>query len=236
MGRTKTVSDDAVLDATSRVLLRRGPHDLTLADVAREAGIHASTILQRHGTKRALIVAFARRSAERAAAAFPLAEGAGAVATRGRSRGASGVRRIPALRASLLALTRGMRTRTGLANSLALLVEDVRDEELRMHARVHADRTEDALTAHLGAAARRGEIAAPASPRALARLLQAAFNGAIVQWALRGTGTLDAWVGKVIDTFVETVSPPVRGARKTKGKARAKAKAKAKARAKAKKR
>lgn len=188
MGRAKTTSDDAVLDATERVLLRRGPHDFTLVEIAREAGIAAPTILQRFGTKRALVVAFARRSAERAAAPFARSQGPEADP-------------LATLRAALRALTRGMRSRKGLANSLALLLEDIRDEELRAAAREHADRTEDALTEHIASAIARGEIRGEPSARELARLLQAAFNGAIIQWALHGKGKLDAWVDRTVDTF-----------------------------------
>ena len=38
--------------ATMRVMQRRSPVDLTLADVAREAGVVPATLIQRFGTKR----------------------------------------------------------------------------------------------------------------------------------------------------------------------------------------
>src|SRR5580692_9643024 len=43
--------------ATMRVMQRRSPVDLTLADVAKEAGVVPATLIQRFGTKRGLLLA-----------------------------------------------------------------------------------------------------------------------------------------------------------------------------------
>ena len=59
MPRRKLISDEAVLDATERVLLERGPHAFTLVDVSKRAGIAPATLIQRFGTKRGLMRAFA---------------------------------------------------------------------------------------------------------------------------------------------------------------------------------
>ena len=49
--------------ATHRAVTRLGPN-LTLADVAREAGVSAATLVQRFGSKRGLLLAFASLAAE----------------------------------------------------------------------------------------------------------------------------------------------------------------------------
>ena len=54
-GRPRTHSDDALLDATFRAVGAVGPARLTLADVAREAGVAPATLVQRFGSKRALL-------------------------------------------------------------------------------------------------------------------------------------------------------------------------------------
>src|SRR5260370_2068683 len=45
---------------TVRVMQRRSPVDLTLADVAKEAGVVPATLIQRFGTKRSLLLAACR--------------------------------------------------------------------------------------------------------------------------------------------------------------------------------
>ncbi len=56
MPRSKGVSDEAVLAAAIRVMLRTGPGGFTLAQAGREAGVSAATLLQRFGDKQTLVV------------------------------------------------------------------------------------------------------------------------------------------------------------------------------------
>src|SRR5260370_8656461 len=58
--RPRQTSDEAILMATMRVMQRRSPVDLTLADVAKEAGVVPATLIQRFGTKRSLLLAACR--------------------------------------------------------------------------------------------------------------------------------------------------------------------------------
>src|SRR5258708_20280084 len=58
--RPRQISDEAILMATMRVMQRRSPVDLTLADVAKEAGVVPATLIQRFGTKRSLLLAACR--------------------------------------------------------------------------------------------------------------------------------------------------------------------------------
>ena len=46
--------------ATMRVMQHHSPVDLTLADVAKEAGVVPATLIQRFGTKRGLLLAACR--------------------------------------------------------------------------------------------------------------------------------------------------------------------------------
>src|ERR1700738_5657654 len=55
--RPRETSDQEILAAAAPVLQRRGPLELTLADVAKEAGVVPATIIQRFGTKRQLLLA-----------------------------------------------------------------------------------------------------------------------------------------------------------------------------------
>src|SRR6267378_8251977 len=58
MPRPKATSDADLLNAAHRVVMRLGPN-LTLADVAKEAGVSAATLVQRFGSKRGLLLALA---------------------------------------------------------------------------------------------------------------------------------------------------------------------------------
>src|ERR1700730_6513300 len=58
--RPRETSDEQILAATARVMQRRSPTQLTLADVAKEAGVVPATLIQRFGTKRGLLLALCR--------------------------------------------------------------------------------------------------------------------------------------------------------------------------------
>src|SRR5207253_320127 len=55
--RPRQTSDQQILAATMRVMQRLSPTQLTLAEVAREAGVVPATLIQRFGTKRGLLLA-----------------------------------------------------------------------------------------------------------------------------------------------------------------------------------
>ena len=61
--RPRKVSDDDVLAATHRAMARLGPGELTLAQIATEAGVTAGALAQRFGSKRALLLTLAERAA-----------------------------------------------------------------------------------------------------------------------------------------------------------------------------
>ena len=68
--RPKKATDDEIFTATTRVMLRLGPHEVTLADIAAEAGLTASALVQRFGSKRALLLALSERYAHGTAELF----------------------------------------------------------------------------------------------------------------------------------------------------------------------
>jgi AcrR family transcriptional regulator len=191
MPRPKSKPDADVLAAAGRVFLRLGPGRATLADVAAEAGLSPATLVQRFGGKRALLVAFAARAAERAAEPFAAAR-------------AEHTSPLDALRAAIQRASRDATPRHRLISSMALLLEDLRDRDLRAAAALHARRTEEAIGALLDAAVEEGELAAASAAQTvrLARLIQAAWNGALVQWALRGQGTLARALDEILDAIL----------------------------------
>jgi AcrR family transcriptional regulator len=126
MARPRTRTDAEVLTAALRAVAAHGVARLTLADVAREAGLAPSTLAERFGSKRALLLAAARH----AAAEVRLPEGDVVDA--------------------LVALAAGVGDRRAFAHQLALLELDVSDAEFGAAAAVHAARVQAQLAARLG--------------------------------------------------------------------------------------
>jgi AcrR family transcriptional regulator len=60
MARPKSKSDEEVMAATMRAVSAHGVSALTLAHVAKEAGLSPSTLVERYGSKRALLLEAAR--------------------------------------------------------------------------------------------------------------------------------------------------------------------------------
>ena len=56
MPRPRKVSDQQVFAATYRAMTRLGPRELTLSAIAEEAGVTAGALVQRFGSKRALLL------------------------------------------------------------------------------------------------------------------------------------------------------------------------------------
>lgn len=185
MPRFKTASDLEIVHATNRVLQRRGPAQLTLAAIAAEAGLAPATLLQRFGSKQRLLAAAAQASCANADAPFTAAR-----AKHGRA--------LDALRAGLLASVSG--SRAAIANGIASELAQ-RDESTRVAATTRAMQVERAIRGLLEAAMRQRDLPKqPAAP--LARLLYAAYRGAVLDWALTGSGTARAHVTRVLAPLV----------------------------------
>jgi AcrR family transcriptional regulator len=117
MPRARTVPDDAVLAAAARVVRRSGPAGFTLAAVGEEAGLSAATLVQRYGSKRALLLAVAETGLDAIGSAFATGD----------------------VVDGFVALAGGVTTPEAMANSLAFLHLDLVDDEFRAIAQRHWD-------------------------------------------------------------------------------------------------
>src|SRR6185503_17325442 len=61
--RRRKAEDGNVFAALVRVMQRRGPAELTLREIAAEAGVTAGALIQRFGSKRTMMLAHARHAA-----------------------------------------------------------------------------------------------------------------------------------------------------------------------------
>ncbi|RJL32704.1 TetR/AcrR family transcriptional regulator [Bailinhaonella thermotolerans] len=177
MPRPRTTSDEEILEATGRALNQVGVGRLTLAVVAREAGLAPATLVQRFGSKRGLLLAFERYATGEARTPFIEAR-AGHPAP------------LDALQAALAALASGVRTPEELANSMSVLQLDLTDPEHRELALIHTRATQEEIAGLLADAVAAGDLVPGTDPARLARAVHVAYNGAHILWALSGEGEL----------------------------------------------
>src|SRR6187402_2949159 len=59
--RPRKVTDDEIYMAAQRAMSRLGPGELTLADIAKEAGVTAGLLVQRFGSKRDLLLSLSQQ-------------------------------------------------------------------------------------------------------------------------------------------------------------------------------
>ncbi len=184
MPRSKKIADEPVLDAALQLLIKRGPHRLTLRAVGQAVGLSPSTLTQRFGSKRALLEAALGRATAQL-------EG---------SVGAMGHSDDP--RADLLAwmaeLSRVNQTREQIAGNLALLIDDLTDERRRAMTQRHMAVIRQGIETQLIA------LGSP-EPSLHVDMLEAQWHGLMIQWALHGEGSIEPWItdglGRLLDAL-----------------------------------
>lgn len=187
------MSDEEILAATARTIFRIGPTRLTLSAVAADAGLSPSSLVQRFGSKRGLMLAFSRSAAHGLAERF----------TADRAAHASP---LAALRASLIEMTAGITTAPTLANHLAFLALELGDPELRRETRKHATSMLAQIRVLLAEAIEAGELA-DADPERLAETIYVTYNGALISWAILRKGSLSSWLGSALDSALSAYAP-----------------------------
>jgi len=184
--RPRTVSDEEILAATARTIGRVGPLRLTLAHVAREVGLSPATLIQRFGSKRQLLLSFARQGSGGDEQAFLDGLRAG------------GKSALETARAFLLCFAGLAQSPKEMANHLAFLQIDLTDPAFhRITSRLFRSQHQ-ALAGLLAEAQAEGELG-PADARALARLLLAVVNGSLLTWAVYRDGPAEAWLARDVD-------------------------------------
>jgi AcrR family transcriptional regulator len=186
--RTRTASDDDIIDAAIRAIGHTGPARLTLAAVAAEVGLSPATLLQRFGSKRGLLLAVARRASRDNAAAFDAAR-------------AANPSPLGALIDVVLASTRWFESPETLANHLAFLQMDLTDPEFLELAATASTAFRDGIRALLDDAVQAEEVA-PCDTTRLAGAIDATHGGSTLAWAIHRTGSLADWVRRDVETLL----------------------------------
>ena len=167
--------------ALVRVMHRRGPAELTLREIAAEAGVTAGALVQRFGSKRAMLLAHARHAAATGdvGVAVPQPPGLSPL---------EALRSVTAVHAQLASSPRAA------LRNLAYLHSDLVDPVLHRHllrmsraARVHYEKLVfDAVTA--------GALRADTNVQALSRSIEVTLGGSFLNWTLYREGFAADWL------------------------------------------
>jgi AcrR family transcriptional regulator len=169
--RRKLVSDEEILERALPVMAAAGPGGFTLADLAKAVGVGPATLFQRFGDKQTLIErAFALDNQRFVQWLEALPNGVGVE---------------PVIQIYVEA-TKVFGDNPSLSDHLLWLREDIRDPMLNRLARQRFKLFRAVIVMRLPRL--------PIPPGRAARLLDAQYHGAVVQWALEPRGTLTDFV------------------------------------------
>ncbi len=188
--RRRKVTDDAIFAAARRAMTRRGPHELTLAHIGAEAGVSPGRLVQRFGSKRALLLALAGRFAGSAGTVF-------------NGLRAAHRRPLAALRAYAMCMADLASTPDALSRNLAYLQIDLTDPEFRAHLQANARGTRLEIESLLQAAVLEGVLRRDADPPRLARTVEAVISGSLMTWACYRKGAAAAWIRRDLDAVLQ---------------------------------
>lgn len=184
--RPRKASDEEVFAATQRAMQRLSPTQLTLAEIAAEAGLTAGALVQRFGSKRGLMLAMMSGMADwprqffgqlRAEHASPLA----------------------ALYAYADCFAQMGETPATLAHHLSYLQLDLTDPDFFAHTSAQARATRAEMRELLDAAVAAGELAPGVDTAALARAVEVTVAGSLMTWAFYRDKPLTVWMRDELD-------------------------------------
>ncbi|MGQ2904291.1 MAG: TetR/AcrR family transcriptional regulator [Neoaquamicrobium sediminum] len=184
MPRPKLHSDDEILETAQAVLLRKGPSDFTLSDVAVAVGLSRAALIQRFGDKATLHALVMERMTQDVRDYFVQAPS---------ERG------LGPLWFMLKDLIAGMGTGEGSEAYLLLLWGDVRDPALRVLANERNELVRGAIEMRLPAG--------PHEPFKTSLLIQAVIQGSCMQWMVARDGDLASFMTQSTANVLSVLYP-----------------------------
>ena len=175
--------------AAHRASNRLAPSELTLAEIAAEAGVTAGALAQRFGSKRELLLQLAR------AAAGSTDDFIGQLKAAHRSP-------LAAVRAYAQCMAQLAQSPAALARNLAYLQIDLADPDFREQLAVQARATRAGLSDLLASAVAAGELKRGTDVAALARTVEAIVSGSMMTWAFYAEGAADRWIRDDVDAVL----------------------------------
>ena len=183
--RPRKASDEEVFAAAYRAMNRLGPGDLTLADIAEEAGVTASALVQRFGSKRDLMLLLSGQ----------VAGGTGHLFAGLRAANRSPLATLYAYAECMAGLGP---TPAALARNLSWLLVDLTDPDFKRNVQAQTRSTEREIRKLIEEAFKAGELRQVDGRRvnytALARVVSAQISGSLMSWAFYEEGTAASWI------------------------------------------
>ena len=189
MPRPKAISDEAVLASVMRLVQRIGPENFTLAAAGQASGLSPSTLVQRYGSKRELLLAADRHAVERWVGGMDEA-----------TDGSALDRLVAGIVQSIDADT----TATEMANSVSLLQIGLADDEFHASTKVGATRLHVKIVERLSEAESGGELRRGVELDALAEMIEVTYHGGMIHWAIHSDGLL---VSSLKEKFLHLLQP-----------------------------
>ncbi len=179
--RPRKVSDDEIFTAAYQVMQRLGPAELTLAQIADEAGVTAGLLVQRFGSKRDLLLRLAEQ----------FSSGTGEMFAQLRRAHRSP---LATLRAYSDCMAGMAETPATLIRNLSYLQIDLGDPDFRVHLAKSARATREELQKLIREAVDAKELVPSTNPKQLARTIEAVIGGSMLSWAHYQEGTSAKWL------------------------------------------
>lgn len=192
--RPRKVTDQQLFAAAHAVMSKVGPRELTLAAIAKQAGVTAAVLVQRFGSKRALLLALSEEAAKGANEFFA------ALAKQHASP-------LAALYAYADCVSGMAVSPVALARNLAHLQIDLTDPDFRRHLVKQARATRVGLRRLVVAAAEARELAGNVQPTQLARTIEATLSGSLLTWAFYQKGTAAQWIRADLEAVLAPYLP-----------------------------
>jgi AcrR family transcriptional regulator len=187
MPRPRETSNEQILAATARVMQRLSPAQLTLADIAKEAGVVPATLIQRFGTKRGLLLAMC-------------GTGPGAIPQQFTAARAKYESPLKALLGLYSDGTSFAPTPEAMANGLAWLQNDLTDSDFHAITLEQFQTIRNETKKLLDEAVAARELN-PCNTTQLARLIQHTNGGAMLAWAVYRQGSVASWVRRELEAL-----------------------------------
>jgi AcrR family transcriptional regulator len=183
------VTDEQLLAAALALMNRVGPNELTLAAIAREAGVTPAVLVQRFGSKRNLLLALGQKFSDASSEMVT-------VLARQHASPLAAIRAFAECVAGMAA------TPAAFVRNLAYLQTDLTDPEFRRHLAKHARATRAGLRRLLERAIRAGELASGTPTARLARTIEAVLSGSMLTWVVYREGSATTWVRADLDAVL----------------------------------
>jgi AcrR family transcriptional regulator len=188
--RPQKVTDGDIYIAAQRAMSRLGPGELTLSEIAKEAGVTAGLLVQRFGSKRELLLALSRQ----------FSGGAGDMFAELRRAHRSP---LAALRAYSDCMAHLAANPAAFARNFAYLQIDLTDPDFRKPLSTHAAAARLELQKLIKEAIAAKELSPHTNAKQLARTIEAVVGGSMLSWAYNQEGTAAKWMRQDLDAVLK---------------------------------